>query len=529
MNVPILSPAQVTQNHTKQLLARTALLLILILAALLRFSNLATNPGWYSDEGSDLDIARHLMEGHFQYFAISGTPLVAARMPLFHLALVGGIAFWGYDVLTARLLVAIVGFATIVLLYFAVRQMIGEGLALLAAFVYTIIPNVLLYGRIAFVYNVQALFLVLCWWALWEFASAKQPHWLGIASFASACAYMTALTGLPLVICVGLVALWYKPRHLLWCVPLMLAPGLLYLGILLTIAPTAFQQDLALTLGRTNDSLLLQLFNLVSNYTLWFDWTAWIVLGIAGIFLIEESRARNITLLVFFSTLFNVMRFFPGSGDSSSHRYLEVLPLIGVGAAQFILSARHYLSKRLNEDLAVLVSRIPRFKFDLCRRGIIGAMIFGALFAPLLWTSAWDYYLIASPESPRPTRLDPLLVTKPGDAIKVTDFVNTHTRSGDVVLASPTIAWRIRGNVADFQQALAFEGITTENYAEGLPRDRFVFDPSFQNATFIIVDNLWRGWAAERMPPLKNYLRQIESWQRVMQQGEFDVYRNPKR
>jgi hypothetical protein len=86
-----------------------------------------------------------------------------------------------------------------------------------------------------------------------------------------------------------------------------------------------------------------------------------------------------------------------------------------------------------------------------------------------------------------------------------------------------------RQRAADFEQMLAFDGVTTLNYSKGITRARFVFTPTLDNATYVIVDNLWRGWAAERMPPLKNYLRQIESWQRVMQQGEFDVYRNPKR
>ena len=76
---------------------------------------------------------------------------------------------------------------------------------------------------------------------------------------------------------------------------------------------------------------------------------------------------------------------------------------------------------------------------------------------------------------------------------------------------------------------LAFEGIATENYGKGVPRARFVFQPSLENATFVIVDNLWRGWATQRMPVLQDYVRTVESWPRVMQRGEFDVYRNPAR
>ena len=40
-----------------------ALVAILVVGASLRFINLAENPGWYSDEGTHLDIAHHLAQG----------------------------------------------------------------------------------------------------------------------------------------------------------------------------------------------------------------------------------------------------------------------------------------------------------------------------------------------------------------------------------------------------------------------------------------------------------------------------------
>ncbi len=51
--------------------------------------------------------------------------------------------------------------------------------------------------------------------------------------------------------------------------------------------------------------------------------------------------------------------------------------------------------------------------------------------------------------------------------------------------------------------------------------------PSFENATFVVVDKLWCGWAVDRIPPLGKYIQTVEAWSRVVHQGEFDVYRNP--
>jgi len=401
-------------------------------------------------------------------------------------------------------------------------------LALLTAFVLTIMPNALLYNRFAFAYNLQTFFYVLCWWALWKFSGNRHVRWLVVAALAVGAAYLTALTGLALIVSVALIVLWYAPRRIGWILLLMLIPGTVYIGVLFLLAPNALLQDIALIIDRTNGSIPVQLFDLISNYTLWLDWTFWIAVGIAGLFLLEERRVRFITLSIFFVSLINAMRMLPG--DLSFHRYLALLPFIALGTANFVLRAQSFLVKQLQDDAKILAYRMPNlFRLGTLSSVMVGSVVGGLLFAPLIWTSAWDYYFVSSREAPRATRLDPVLMRKPSDAIAVTDFVNRHTQRDDVVLASPTIAWRIQARVADFEQMLAFEGIATENYGKGVPRARFVFQPSLEHATFVIIDNLWRGWAVQRMPALRDYVRIVESWPRVMQRGEFEVYRNPAR
>lgn len=60
---------------------------ILLLASLLRFVNLETNPGWYTDEATHLEVVRHLLNGRIQYFAINQSTLLFSRLPLFELLL----------------------------------------------------------------------------------------------------------------------------------------------------------------------------------------------------------------------------------------------------------------------------------------------------------------------------------------------------------------------------------------------------------------------------------------------------------
>lgn len=508
-------------------------LTLLIFAALiwLRFSQLGTNPGWYSDEGSNMDQARNLAAGHWQYYALGGTPLLAGRAPLFYFFLNLGFQVWGYDILAARLVVAVFGIATALLLFIAVREMLGKWTALLSVLMLGIMPDTLPYSRIAFDYNAQAFFVVLCWYALWKFYVARTRIWLALAACAAAAAYMTALTGLPLIVCVVVIAILVRPPDVLWALPLMLAPALLYLAFLYFDSPVALQQDLALTFGRTGESLWGQFFSWLTSYVFWFNWSFWIAVGFIGFFLISNRALRYLTLFIFLSITFNIMRAFPGVGDISFHRYLGMLPLLAVGVAQFLRSAFSFLQTLLKADLQTL----PKSKWlDWSSRQpwqtlLVYVLLSLFLIVPVLWLAMLEVSLVSTPSPRLQTRLDPFIVTKPSDARQITDWVNARTDAGDVVLASPTITWLLDSKVADFQQALAYEGMPTDNFGNEFPRTRFLYDVSFRNAKYVIVDRLWRGWASQRMPALKDYMEIVESWPRVTSQGEFDVYQNPAR
>lgn len=58
------------------------LLLILLIALYLRVVNVVDNPGWFSDEGTQLEIARHFVDGRVQYLAVHQSVLLFSRLPL---------------------------------------------------------------------------------------------------------------------------------------------------------------------------------------------------------------------------------------------------------------------------------------------------------------------------------------------------------------------------------------------------------------------------------------------------------------
>ena len=112
-------PIQRTKN-TKPGFEILILFLILGIAAYLRFVNIVDNPGWYSDEGTLVDIAQNLAEGKFQYLALNKSTLLAARLPLFPAILAFIFSFVESGITPLRYLSAGLGVVTVGLLYWGV-------------------------------------------------------------------------------------------------------------------------------------------------------------------------------------------------------------------------------------------------------------------------------------------------------------------------------------------------------------------------------------------------------------------------
>src|SRR5262245_15274621 len=114
------TPASVSRRA--KLLAVVDLVLILALAAYLRLSNNANTPGWYTDEGTHLEIAQHLAQGQIQYMAIRQSTLLFAKLPLFDLLLASLLTPAREDIATLRYLTGVLGVISVAILYEVVRR-----------------------------------------------------------------------------------------------------------------------------------------------------------------------------------------------------------------------------------------------------------------------------------------------------------------------------------------------------------------------------------------------------------------------
>jgi hypothetical protein len=167
-----------------------ALFLILALAAYLRLTNLADNPGWYTDEGTHLDIAQNLLCGRVQYLAINQSTLLFAKLPLFDVLLAGLLGMSGRGIDVLRTLTGVLGVVSVGMLYLVVRRAQRDGdtsLPLLAALLLAIYPQAVLYSRFGFSYNLLTPLVLLACLGLFEYLSREDSAgrtWLALAALA---------------------------------------------------------------------------------------------------------------------------------------------------------------------------------------------------------------------------------------------------------------------------------------------------------------------------------------------------------
>ncbi len=515
------------------------LIIILGLAASLRLINLPGNPGWYTDEGAHLDAAWHLSQGRFQFLAITQSILFAARPPLFELLLAAGLNAPGEGIAILRTLTGSLGVVSAGLLALlvwagqeprspgrasvpAVERLAGfDGLALLAAGLYAVYQPAVVYSRFGFSYNLITVLLLVTGIGLVKYWDTRRLRWLMLAALAVGAGTVSDLWMGMVTVPVLLGALeWRWPqvlgslRRAALAGLIMLVPFGLYAGLMLVTAPQAFLFDLRYTLGRLNTIPLgSQPGVLADNLLVLGAGTPWIAAALAGLLMLPP-RLRLASALLFAWPFFVLGR--ATALYSLSFYYLvPLLPFIPLGIAALVWRAARWLVGRLArlgrgaERLAAILL------VAVAAGGVIG--LWGEAYAQV-----WSGFV---------TPIDDFLLN-PDQARAADAYVNAHVRPTDLVIASPGLAWLICGRgaaagcrVADSEMAVAATGQATPHLPANLPPDRWAFDPRFSQARFVVVDNLWRNWAAVHMPQVDALLQGAgDHWREAFVAGDITVY-----
>lgn len=529
--------------------AATLAVALLALCVWFHLWRLAQTPGWDPQEGYNLDLAWNLLHGRLRLFAL--TQDFAQHPPLFFLQLALSVRLFGYNILAVRALAALYAMLTCGAILLVGWRLLGRAAALWGAAVYTVAPVILANTRWGYSYSMLAFVGVLCLWTAWEALDATDAHvawrWLVASAALAGVAAFSDYVGVAWIVFVALVGLrggWRRGM-----LALAVSGGELLLGMLICLlaAPSVFIADAFSTGGRAAGSNpLIAGILLLVNYERLATYDAWLLLGMVGLFVITRSRSRN-TLLGAVALLALVILKVRTVGPSF-HTATPLLPLLALGAGVALAAGAGKLFDWADEWLEPLDRWLTRRQAQrwgeeaaltqgrtTLTRLLTALLVFVVIGAPVAMAGATDVVNLASTLT---TPQDALLA-KPADARAAIQFTLAHARPGDLVLASPQIAWAfdqpqdahgrplgIAG--ADIVQTVAYGGQAAAFYPASLPRDRWAYDISVDQARYVIVDDLLRQLAApDQLPALSPILARAERWPVVYRRGQYTIYERP--
>ena len=518
----------------EHLLEWACLLAIMGLAAYLRLANLPGNPGWYSDEGTVAEIAKNFGQGRNQYFALVHSILLTGRVPLFPL-LVAGFSRLGIEGLPAARYLAACFSLVSGLLVFAMGKSVlerqGAALGLLAALLFAIYPQAVLYNRMGFTYNLLSPLILGMVLGLWHYLQSGKRVWLGLASVLIGVSTVTDLTSLSFLVVMALVVSAVRWRDLLWSLPLSLSPLMVYSAGMLLQAPGAFLFDLRFTLPRFSAIPWWGQFALViANLAAVGKEDPWFLPSVVGMFLLRPPRWQRLLLVMFLGPMFFLGRTTALAGHQQYHM-IPFFPFLAFGAAGLLWVGVPTVLDTLRRGIADLLAawglgrRGERARWVQARLSVIGAAL--GLFA--IGMSPFVVPFFATLGQVRTGFQSSIshLVVDAEDAKQVIAYLNDSSTVDALTLASPSIGWALDGRVADFQLAVAATGRAPNDFPGDIPPDRFAFDARLQAADRVVIDPIWVNWAAIFIPEVTEMVQVVQTWPLVFQAGEIKVFQNP--
>jgi len=480
------------------------LLLIVALAAYLRLWRVAETPGWFSDEGTHLEIARHLLDGRIQYLSVTQSTLLFARLPLFEWLLAGAARLFGLGMGTLRGVTAVLGTLSIALLYAMLRDISKDRwLALTAALLLAVFPAAVVYSRFGFSYNLLVPLLLVALWGLNHYMNGSR---IGLVWAASAIglALITDLWAISLLPVLVLIVAWQRWQDLWWGVLIALLPLGVFTAVSLLTVPDAFLFDWQFTLSRVRLPLTVQLQNLLVNGITLLSQSGWLAVGVVGIFAIKPVRLQKLVWL-FLLVPFVIIGRTAALYNLSFYYTIPLLPWLALGGVALVQQGT--------------------MGFAPGQGGVTAGKRWGILLLATLLMGGSSWLLAKQVNGRMETAVDPFLI-EANAAQETAEFLNAHLQPDDLIIASPALAWMINGQVADFQLAALASGYETPHIPADLPAERQLFTADYRQARFVVIDQLWHNWAQFNVPGVAQIMADVAQWPLVFESGNIQVYEN---
>jgi 4-amino-4-deoxy-L-arabinose transferase-like glycosyltransferase len=427
---------------------------------------------------------------------------------------------FGVDIGVTRGVSAASSLMCVFLITILAWKKMGKREGILTLWIVGIAPWIVMFGRFGMTYNLMSPFFLFSIFSIVFYFEKHQFGWLLTASISAALAFSTDYLGILCGVTIGLALLIKKPGGLRLFIPVFLVTlGLVFLPVLLVDGTVFFTDMLHLFFwGGQVQSSVSPLISIVINYSELLRRESWIMLGIAGLFLLKDKVIRNILLTAVGLTLVLVTRAYTPVGGGL-HYLMHLFPVFGLGLAIFILTAFDRVRGVLGTDLAIWLKRFPRMASPIA--ALAGIVV---VFSPVMWMVLSSVAMTVYSTDYLFTGNDDLHLVNPNEAEAARTFINTRVEPGDLVLGSPPLIWGLSTmNRADFLAALAYSGHKPNNYID-VDKTRYVQNISLDNARFVILDPLAEEFAPKVLPGMQAWLEEIHTWPVVFESGDIRVY-----
>ncbi|MEK7163605.1 MAG: glycosyltransferase, partial [Patescibacteria group bacterium] len=161
--------------------------LILMIAGFTRIYKIDQYMTFLGDEGRDASIVRDMVIG--QKFTLLGPGTSIGNMylgPLYYYMMIPSLALFGLSPAGPAVAIALLGVATVGLLWWWGRQLFGRVSALLISILYSLAPTIIIYSRSSWNPNIMPFFALLCMYGIWKVWKFGYWRWLIISAISFA-------------------------------------------------------------------------------------------------------------------------------------------------------------------------------------------------------------------------------------------------------------------------------------------------------------------------------------------------------
>lgn len=180
--------------------------LVILLAAFFRFYRLDEYMTFLGDEGRDALVVKGILTG--QHFPAVGPPMSVGNVylgPLYYYMMAVAMAIFWLSPVAAAGMVALIGLASVVLIYYLARQWFGVLAALVASLLYAVSPVVVTYSRFSWNPNPVPFFTLLSIFGLYQAHRSRDFRWFILTGASLAAAIQMHYLALILVPVIGLL------------------------------------------------------------------------------------------------------------------------------------------------------------------------------------------------------------------------------------------------------------------------------------------------------------------------------------